>query len=131
MPSPRGLRARRASRSLPEVEPIVPVERPTPFNDSGWLFEPKYDGFRGLAYLTPDECTIRSKRGNTFLRFASLCASIRAQAAARTAILDGEVLAVDSSGRPVFTDLLSSGGRLAYVAFDLLWLDGRDLRDLP
>ena len=49
MPSPRGLGARRAaeSLSLPEVEPIVPVERPTAFNDPAWLFEPKYDGFRG------------------------------------------------------------------------------------
>jgi hypothetical protein len=54
MPSPRGLRARRAaeSLSLPEVEPIVPIERPTAFNDPAWLFEPKYDGYRGLLYVT-------------------------------------------------------------------------------
>jgi bifunctional non-homologous end joining protein LigD len=65
-----------------------------------------------------------------FRRFAALCAALREQLAARTAILDGEVLAVDAAGRPRFIDLLGSGARLADAAFDLLWLDGRDLRGL-
>jgi ATP-dependent DNA ligase len=39
-------------RKLPTVEPIVPMLRPTPFNNPAWLFEPKYDGFRGIVYLT-------------------------------------------------------------------------------
>jgi len=35
--------------SLPMVSPIVPTARPRPFNDRAWLFEPKYDGFRGMS----------------------------------------------------------------------------------
>jgi bifunctional non-homologous end joining protein LigD len=132
MPSPRPRTRRTAGRvALPDVEPIVPVERPTPFNDPAWVFEPKHDGFRSLVYITPDGCTIRSKRANTFRRFDALCGPLRDLVAARTAILDGEVLALDAEGRPQFMDLLRGKGRLAFAAFDILWLDGQDLRPLP
>jgi bifunctional non-homologous end joining protein LigD len=128
MPFPR---AAKRQLELPVVEPIIPVERPTAWNDPAWLFEPKHDGFRGVVYITPEGCTIRSKRGHTFKRFDVLCDQLRELAAARTAILDGEVLAVDAEARPRFMDLLRGTGRLVYAAFDVLWLDGRDLRGLP
>ena len=51
--------------------------------------------------------------------------------AARAAILDGEVLALDAEGRAHFMNLLRGRGRLAFAVFDILWLDGRDLRPLP
>ena len=63
MPSPRPRSAKR-QLELPLVEPIIPVERPTAWNHPDWLFEPKHDGFRGLAYITPQGCTISSKRGH-------------------------------------------------------------------
>jgi bifunctional non-homologous end joining protein LigD len=129
MPVPPVCSAKTAE--LPLVEPIVPIERPTAFNDPAWLFEPKHDGFRAVVYLTPQDCIIRSKRGHPFKRFGALAQPLRELVAARTAILDGEVLAVDAEGRPRFMDLLRSTGRLVYAAFDLLWLDGRDLRAFP
>ena len=48
-----------------------------------------------------------------------------------TPFLDGEVIAADATGRPMFYDLLRHARSAAYVAFDLLWLDGADLRSLP
>ena len=57
----------------------------------------------------------RSKRANTFRRFDPLCAPLRELVAARTAILDGEVLALDAEGRPRFIDLLRGRGRLAFA----------------
>jgi ATP-dependent DNA ligase len=42
---------------LPRSDPIVPTVRSAPFNDPAWLFEPKYDGFRGVLYLTRHSCT--------------------------------------------------------------------------
>ena len=54
--------------ALPRVALIVPVSRQTPFNDPAWLFEPKYDGFRSMVYLTRRSCSIYSKRGNRFSR---------------------------------------------------------------
>ena len=47
------------------------------------------------------------------------------------AILDGEIIAADETGRPLFYDLLRHARAPAYVAFDLLWLNGADLRLLP
>jgi hypothetical protein len=125
MPSSRQQTFRRPQPTvLPDIEPIIPVERATAFNDPAWVFEPKHDGFRGLAYLTPDGCVLHSKRGHRFKRFGSLCRPLRELVAARTAILDGEVLALDAEGRPQFIDLLRGKGRLAFAAFEILWLDG-------
>src|SRR5215218_2778301 len=51
--------------------------------------------------------------------------------AAREVILDGEIVSLNRQGRPVFHDLLRGQGFVAFAAFDLLWLDGRDLRPCP
>lgn len=59
----------RRAVTLPLVDPIVPVLRDQPFDDPTYLFEPKYDGFRGMLYLTDRERSIRSKRGNVLRRF--------------------------------------------------------------
>ena len=63
----------RTSRTLPLVEPILLVSRREPFDHSAWLFEPKYDGYCGLLYITRQGCHFRSKRGNVLKRFAELC----------------------------------------------------------
>jgi bifunctional non-homologous end joining protein LigD len=52
--------------AVPSIPPIVPMLKSDPFNHPAWLFEPKYDGFRGIAYLTRRSCSIYSKRGNRF-----------------------------------------------------------------
>jgi bifunctional non-homologous end joining protein LigD len=118
-------------RTLPLVEPIVPVLRAEPFDDPAYLFEPKYDGFRGLVHLTRDSCLIRSKRGFFLTRFGELEPKLREHLLAWEAILDGEIVSLDQTGRPMFHDLFAARGPVAYVAFDLLWVDGRDLRGLP
>ena len=117
--------------SLPRVEPIVPVPRGQAFNDPAWLFEPKYDGFRGMLYLTRQSCALYSKRGNRMTRFQDLAEQLRAELPRREVILDGEIVAIDDEGRINFWDLMRSRGTLAYAAFDVLWLNGRDLRSLP
>lgn len=52
----------RTAPALPSVAPIAPVARLAPFNHPDWLFEPKYDGFRGVFYLTRRGCAMYSKR---------------------------------------------------------------------
>jgi bifunctional non-homologous end joining protein LigD len=117
--------------SLPYIEPIVLAARTDAFDDPEWLFEPKYDGFRGLVYASTLGCEIRSRRDFRFDRFGELCSRVRGVLGAREVILDGEVVALDRKGKPVFRDLLRGEGFLAFAAFDLLWLDGDDLRRLP
>jgi len=103
------------------------------------LFDVKYDGFRALCYVEHGRCSFVSRRGNVFSRFAPLCEQL-ASALCREvvsdlgvadAILDGEVITTDETGRPLFYDLLRRTGSPTYVAFDLLWLNGADLRSLP
>lgn len=52
----------RATRSLPTFQPTLLTPRREPFDDPAWLFEPKYDGYRGLLYVTLQGCHFRSKR---------------------------------------------------------------------
>jgi bifunctional non-homologous end joining protein LigD len=117
--------------SLPAIEPIVPTARPLPFNDSVWLFEPKYDGFRGMFYLTRQGCALYSKRGNRLARFQDLAEQVGAELGRREVILDGEIVALDDQEQISFWDLMRGRGILAYAAFDVLWLNGRDLRARP
>ena len=105
--------------------------RPQPFNDPAWLFEPKYDGFRGMLYVTRQSCTLYSKRGNRMTRFQELAEQLRAELGRGEVILDGEIVALDNEGRINFWDLMRGRGILAYAAFDILWLGERDLRGLP
>jgi bifunctional non-homologous end joining protein LigD len=123
--------ATRAVLTLPLIQPVVPVLRAEPFDDPAYLFEPKYDGFRGLLYLTRKECYFRSKHGNVLTQFQDLSYWVREELAAKEAILDGEVVALDSEGRQDFRALLARQGNLHYAAFDALWLNGKDLRGLP
>jgi ATP dependent DNA ligase domain len=99
---------------LPTVEPIVPVVYPAPFDGPEWLFEPKYDGFRGLLYLSGRECRFRSKRGNRLRRFDQLCYWVREELGTRDVILDGEVVALDEYGRQDFRLLMAGRGNLHY-----------------
>lgn len=121
----------RAVRGLPQIDPIALVTRADAFDDPEWLFEPKYDGFRGLVYASKLGCEIRSRRDFGFDRFDELCNRIARVLGGREVILDGEIVALDRKGKPVFRDLLRGEGFLAFAAFDLLWLDGDDLRPLP
>ena len=56
---------------------------------------------------------------------------MREELPVKEAILDGEVVALDSEGRQNFRHLLAGQGNLHYAAFDVLWVNGKDLRDLP
>ena len=109
---------------LPRVQPIAPIRRPVPFDDPDWLFDLKYDGFRGLCYLEQGRCRMISRNGNLMSRFGGLGEQIAAALGVSDAILDGEVIAADETGRPQFYDLLRNVRAPAYVAFDLIWLNG-------
>jgi bifunctional non-homologous end joining protein LigD len=121
----------RRAGGLPQVEPIILVPRADAFDDPDWVFEPKYDGFRGFVYSSHLGCEIRSRRDFRFDRFTELCERIAEVLCRRDVILDGEVVALNRQGKPVFRDLLRGQGFIAFAAFDLLWLEGVDLRREP
>jgi bifunctional non-homologous end joining protein LigD len=123
--------AERDIATLPLVEPIVPVARQQPFDDPAWLFEPKYDGFRGLLYVNRRDCYFRSKRGIVLKQFQQLCYWVREELPVKEVILDGAIVALDHEGRQDFRGLLTGRGNLHYAAFDALWVNGKDLRGQP
>ena len=59
--------------TLPRVQPIIPIRRKEPFDDPDWVFELKYDGFRGLCYLERGRCRFISRNGNVLGRLDALC----------------------------------------------------------
>jgi bifunctional non-homologous end joining protein LigD len=115
---------------LLRVQPIAPLRRPEPFDDPEWLFDLKYDGFRALCYLEQGRSRMVSRGGNLMTRFTALGDQIAASLDVDDAILDGEIIAADETGRPQFYNLLRATRAPAYVAFDLLWLNGADQRAL-
>jgi bifunctional non-homologous end joining protein LigD len=121
----------RTRQILPVIEPIVPVTGTPLLHDPQWIYEPKFDGFRGVLYVSRRECYMQSKRGNVLSRFADLALRVGAELHGRDAILDVEVVALNEEGWMDFRALLASRGWLHYAAFDLLWLNGKDLRAQP
>jgi ATP-dependent DNA ligase len=104
--------------ALPRVQPIRPTWRKEPFDAPDWLFDLKYDGFCGMCYIEPDGCRLLSRNGKTFARFETLARQVATELDVSEAILDGEVITADETGRPQFYDLLRRARTPAYVAFD-------------
>jgi len=105
--------------------------RAEPFDSDRFIYELKIDGFRALAHVNAGQGELVSRNGNTFRGFAELATWIAQNLRVESAVLDGEIACVDESGRPVFRDLLFRRRQCVFIAFDLLYLDGKDLRTLP
>lgn len=115
--------------TLPTIEPIAPVLRKVIPVGGEWRYELKLDGFRGMLYIDRDQRFFRSKKMDLMQRFQQLADSVAAAVPVRDAIFDGEIVVLDD-GLPDFNALLHRRGTPQYAAFDLLWLNGRDLRGL-
>jgi bifunctional non-homologous end joining protein LigD len=98
----------------------------------GWLFEPKWDGYRALAYVRGGEVKLCSRNGNDLTqRFAPVAKEIVKALRTPDAVVDGEVVALDAEGRPSFSAMQQGSTRLAYEVFDLLEADGQAVVGLP
>jgi bifunctional non-homologous end joining protein LigD len=102
----------------------------SPFDHEDWVFEPKLDGFRALGYIEDGQCRLVSHNRNAFKTFPVLAEGI-ASAIPHEAVIDGEIVYLGPDGLPRFYDLMRRRSPQHFYAFDLLWLDGRDLRSLP
>jgi bifunctional non-homologous end joining protein LigD len=127
----------------PTFEPMMAQLVRDPFDDDDWLFEVKWDGHRCLAALgETTRLTSRTSRDVTG-QFPEMD-DLHRQLAARNAVVDGEIVAFDEQGRPSFQrmqdrfhrspeELARHRGRvpIQFLAFDLLWLDGEPLLEVP
>ncbi|HST24888.1 MAG TPA: non-homologous end-joining DNA ligase, partial [Gaiellaceae bacterium] len=97
-----------------------------------WLFEPKWDGYRALAYVRDGEVELRSRRDNDLTeRFAEVARALPRAVRTPSCVLDGEVCAVDDAGRSSFSLMQQGKGRLVYFVFDVLEIEGRPALDRP
>lgn len=101
-----------------------------------WMYELKLDGYRALILKDGDTVKIRSRNDKDLTRsYPNLAAAARKIHADQVAI-DGEIVALDPSGRPAFQALqnratLADGTRIEFFAFDVVHVDGEDLRHAP
>jgi bifunctional non-homologous end joining protein LigD len=100
-----------------------------------WLYEVKLDGYRAIAIKNGDDIEIRSRNNNDLAKaYPAVCSAVKT-IKARSVVLDGEIVAVDSTGRPSFQALQHRSARtdhqIAYYVFDLLHVDGTDTTQLP
>jgi ATP-dependent DNA ligase len=73
-----------------------------PFEHPDWIFEPKLDGFRAVAYVEGGACRLVSRNRNAFKTFVELARAIGEELSGRSAILDGEIVRPGPDGRPIF-----------------------------
>jgi bifunctional non-homologous end joining protein LigD len=118
------------------VAPMWPTPRPDPFDAPEWLFEPTWGGHRVLVFVGPAEqpgggdVRIVDARGSSFEGVLPELAGLAVRVAARSAVLDGELVVVDAHGRADDDGLRARlsgqpGRAVALLVFDLLHLDGR------
>ena len=84
-----------------------------------------------MAYIERGACRLVSRNNHDFRSFPGLRDSLAAALGSHSAILDGEIVCLDNSGRARFNALLYRRQEPHFYAFDCLWLDGRDLRQKP
>src|SRR3978361_1029380 len=120
--------------TLPKrLQPMLATLPGAPFDDPGWIFEDKYDGFRMIAEIRRGKVALYSRNGkiisHSYIEVARALEAVKGDA-----VIDGELVALDQDGVSRFQLLqnaLRDEAKLLYCAFDLMFHDGEDLRGLP
>jgi len=124
---------RERTRPLGIIEPCLPSPAKAPPSGPGWLHEIKHDGFRIMARHDTAGVRLITRHRNDFTdRFPFIATAVKALPA-RSCVIDGEAIVCDENGLAVFDLIRGHGSNASAVlcAFDLLELDGKDLRRRP
>jgi bifunctional non-homologous end joining protein LigD len=119
--------------TLPAVSPVVVSKHQGQiFKRGEWFFEPKYDGWRAIYEFDQEGPRFISRGGKLIARFQDQALRISKELTVDSVILDGELTALDpATGYARLTDLVRSRKPIYYMAFDLMYLNGEDLRFKP
>jgi bifunctional non-homologous end joining protein LigD len=141
--NPADLEGSRKLKMPKEVGPMLATLSDKPFSDPDWLFEVKWDGIRALAFVEDGHVRLQSRTGREITAQYPDLRDLATHIDAATAILDGEIVVLDEDGRSNFERLQSrmnvrlpsaelvQQAPVIYYVFDLLYLDGYDLRQTP
>jgi bifunctional non-homologous end joining protein LigD len=116
------------------IRPMLASLVDAPFNRAGWLFDVKWDGYRAISEVGPDTIRLYSRNHKPFeSKFVPIVEALNNLR--HNAVLDGEIVVLDREGRSRFQLIQNyqktGKGNIAYYVFDLLYLDGKDLRSFP
>jgi bifunctional non-homologous end joining protein LigD len=112
--------------------PMLATRSETLPSGDGWVFEPKWDGYRAIVTVSGGEVTLTSRNGNDLSeRFREVARVAALGIGASDAVLDGEICALDAQGRSRFSLLQEGAGTPALVVFDLLELNSEPLLETP
>jgi bifunctional non-homologous end joining protein LigD len=116
-----------------DLSPMLATLVDQPFDDEGWSYEIKWDGYRALAYCKKSEVELRSRNDKSFDKYYPVLHALKEWKI--NALVDGEIVVLNDKGKSNFNKLQNwrseADGSLFYYVFDLLWLDGRNLMGLP
>jgi bifunctional non-homologous end joining protein LigD len=116
-----------------DLSPMLATLVDKPFDDEGWSYEVKWDGYRAVAYLQKGKVELRSRNNKSFDKYYPIYDTLKNWPV--SAVLDGEIVVLNKKGQSDFGELQNwrseADGTLVYYVFDLLWLEGRDLTGLP
>jgi bifunctional non-homologous end joining protein LigD len=120
--------------TLPKrLQPMLATLTDAPFDDPGWVFEDKYDGFRMIAEIRRGKVALYSRNGkiisHSYIEVAKALEGVKGDA-----VIDGELVAIGKGGVSHFQLLqnaLRHEAKLQYCAFDLMFENGADLRKQP
>jgi len=114
------------------VPPLEPTLVEAPPNGPEWIHEIKHDGYRSLVAINGDDVRVFTKKGHDYTRQFAPIAAAAAKLGCPKALLDGETIVQDETGRSDFRALRGAIAgephRLVFYGFDALWIDGEDLR---
>jgi bifunctional non-homologous end joining protein LigD len=125
----------RSELSFPKnIQPMLATLVDKPFDEPGWTYEIKWDGYRAIAYLENGQVQLLSRNNKSFNeKFYPVYDELRKWKG--TLVLDGEIIVVNDEGISDFEGLQNwrseADGRLMFYVFDILWNDQQDLMPLP
>jgi bifunctional non-homologous end joining protein LigD len=119
---------------MPEkLQPMKATLVREPFDDPGWLYEIKWDGYRALAVIAEGQAELISRNNISFDQFHPIADALGKWKA--KAIIDGEIVVLGANGKSDFSAIQNwqrrKDGQLVYNVFDILWYEGKDVRGLP
>ncbi|HLS95999.1 MAG TPA: DNA ligase D [Sphingobacterium sp.] len=115
------------------VEPMLATLVDRPFDSEDWLYEVKWDGYRALAFMDGAQVDLKSRNGKSFNeKFYPIYDELKQMNL--SAVIDGEVVVLRENGQANFGALQNwrseADGDLVYYVFDILWYEGKDLKEL-
>jgi bifunctional non-homologous end joining protein LigD len=130
----KDIKGKKRSPVPEDIKPMLATLVNQPFDEDGWLYEVKWDGYRAISYMMGGNIEIRSRNNKDFSKkFYPVFEGLQQWGV--DAVVDGEIIVVNEKGEPDFNALQGwrseADGQLIYYVFDLLWLGGYDLMNVP